>query len=38
MKPIMLVLDDWEGRIAASPVWEKIKGQVDLKSLNGNNR
>jgi D-3-phosphoglycerate dehydrogenase / 2-oxoglutarate reductase len=36
MKPIMIVLDDWEGRIAASAVWEKIKDQVDIKYLNGN--
>ena len=35
MKPIMIILDDWGRRRAASTVWEKIKEQVDLKFLNG---
>ena len=35
MKPVMIVLDDWEGRIAASSCWEKIKTQVDILYFNG---
>jgi D-3-phosphoglycerate dehydrogenase / 2-oxoglutarate reductase len=35
MKPLMIVLDDWEGRIAASSCWEKMKNQVDIKFFNG---
>jgi len=33
MKPLLLILDDWEGRIAASPCWGKIKELVDIKFL-----
>jgi D-3-phosphoglycerate dehydrogenase / 2-oxoglutarate reductase len=35
MKPLLIVLDDWEGRVAASPCWEKMKNEVDIKFLNG---
>jgi D-3-phosphoglycerate dehydrogenase / 2-oxoglutarate reductase len=35
MKPMMIVLDDWEGRIAASAVWRQIEGQVDIHFYNG---
>jgi D-3-phosphoglycerate dehydrogenase / 2-oxoglutarate reductase len=35
MKPTMLVLDDWEGRVAASLSWEKIKERIEMKFLNG---
>jgi phosphoglycerate dehydrogenase-like enzyme len=34
MKPLLLVLDDWEGLIEASPCWEKIKEQVEIRYLN----
>src|SRR5579862_8515220 len=33
MKPLLLILDDWEGRIAASPCWEQIKDKIDIKFL-----
>jgi D-3-phosphoglycerate dehydrogenase / 2-oxoglutarate reductase len=33
MKPLLLVLDDWEGLIAASPYWAQVKDMVDLKFL-----
>jgi len=33
MKPLLLILDDWEGLIAASPHWEKLKEQVEIKFL-----
>src|SRR5664279_61470 len=36
MKPLMIVLDDREGRIAASPVWRQIEGRVDIHFFNGN--
>jgi D-3-phosphoglycerate dehydrogenase / 2-oxoglutarate reductase len=31
MKPVLLVLDDWEGLIAADPCWEKLKQTVEVK-------
>ena len=33
MKPLLLVLDDWEGRIQASPAWLQVNHLVDLKFL-----
>ena len=36
MKRVMIVLDDWEGRIAASSCWEKVNDQVDIHFLNAN--
>ena len=36
MKRVMIVLDDWEGRIAASSCWEKINDRVDIHFFNGN--
>ena len=36
MKRVMIVLDDWEGRIAASSCWEQVNDQVDIHFLNGN--
>ncbi len=33
MKPLLLILDDWEGLIAASPRWDSLKEQVDIKFL-----
>ncbi len=35
MKPLLLVLDDWEGLIAASPCWKEIENIVDIKYLQG---
>ena len=35
MKPILLILDDWEGRVAASECWQKLKDQVEIKFLSG---
>jgi len=34
MKPLLLVLDDWEGCIAASPCWDRLKDVVDIRFLN----
>lgn len=31
MKPLLLILDDWEGRIAASSCWDQLKDQVEIK-------
>jgi D-3-phosphoglycerate dehydrogenase / 2-oxoglutarate reductase len=33
MKPLLLVLDDWEGQIEASPCWSELKGSVDIRFL-----
>ena len=33
MKPLLLILDDWEGLVAASPCWDSLKEQVDIKFL-----
>lgn len=33
MKPLLLILDDWEGRIALSPCWSQLKNKVDIKFL-----
>jgi D-3-phosphoglycerate dehydrogenase len=35
MKPILLILDDWEGRIAASACWQQLKDLVEIKYLQG---
>ena len=35
MKPLVLILDDWEGRVAASSCWNSIKDQVDIQFENG---
>jgi D-3-phosphoglycerate dehydrogenase / 2-oxoglutarate reductase len=35
MKSLMIVLDDWEGKIKASPVWRQIQGEVDIRFFNG---
>jgi len=34
MKPLLLILDDWEGRIKASSCWSQIENLVDIKFLN----
>ncbi len=33
MKPGLLILDDWEGLISASPSWGRLKELVDIKFL-----
>jgi D-3-phosphoglycerate dehydrogenase / 2-oxoglutarate reductase len=33
MKPILLILDDWEGRIAASTCWKKLTELVEIRFL-----
>ena len=33
MKPILLILDDWEGRIAASTCWNKLSELVEIRFL-----
>jgi D-3-phosphoglycerate dehydrogenase / 2-oxoglutarate reductase len=33
MKPLLIVLDDWEGRISASSCWNRLKDFVDIKYL-----
>jgi phosphoglycerate dehydrogenase-like enzyme len=33
MKPLLLILDDWEKRIAASPSWNQLKEMVDIEFL-----
>jgi D-3-phosphoglycerate dehydrogenase / 2-oxoglutarate reductase len=33
MKPLLLILDDWEGRIAASPCWNELRESVDIQFL-----
>jgi phosphoglycerate dehydrogenase-like enzyme len=33
MKPTLLILDDWEKRIAASPSWNQLKELVDIEFL-----
>jgi D-3-phosphoglycerate dehydrogenase / 2-oxoglutarate reductase len=33
MKPILLILDDWEGRIAVSACWKKLSGLVQTRFL-----
>jgi phosphoglycerate dehydrogenase-like enzyme len=33
MKPLLLVLDDWEKRIAASHCWKQLKELVDIEFL-----
>ena len=33
MKPLLLILDDWEGKIAASACWTRLKEYVDIKFL-----
>jgi D-3-phosphoglycerate dehydrogenase len=33
MKPLLLVLDDWEGQIKASPCWSAIRDSVDIRFL-----
>jgi phosphoglycerate dehydrogenase-like enzyme len=33
MKPLLLILDDWEGRIKASGCWSQIENLVDIKFL-----
>src|SRR5580692_1456784 len=33
MKPSLLILDDWEGLVAASPRWGSLQEQVDIKFL-----
>ena len=35
MKPLLIVLDDWEGRIQSSSCWANLKDQVDIKFLKG---
>jgi len=33
MKPLLLILDDWERLISASPHWSRLDGQVEVKFL-----
>jgi D-3-phosphoglycerate dehydrogenase / 2-oxoglutarate reductase len=33
MKPLLLILDDWEGLVARSPVWEQLKEFAEIKFL-----
>jgi len=33
MKPLLLILDDWEGRISASSCWNKLNEIVEIKYL-----
>ena len=33
MKPLLIVLDDWEGRIQASACWDRVKESVEIKFL-----
>jgi D-3-phosphoglycerate dehydrogenase / 2-oxoglutarate reductase len=33
MKPTLLVLDDWEGRMPSSPAWARVKELVDIVFL-----
>ena len=33
MKPVLLILDDWEGRIRSSTCWEQLKDLVTIKFL-----
>jgi D-3-phosphoglycerate dehydrogenase len=33
LKPLLLILDDWEGLIAKSPVWKQLEEFVDIKFL-----
>jgi len=33
MKPLLIVLDDWEGRIQASDCWSQVKELVEIKFL-----
>jgi D-3-phosphoglycerate dehydrogenase / 2-oxoglutarate reductase len=35
MKPLLVILDDWEGRIAASSCWNRLREQVDIQFLTG---
>ncbi len=35
MKPLMIILDDWEGRIAASSCWENVNESVEIRFFNG---
>ncbi len=34
MKVLMIVLDDWENKIAKSSCWDKIKDRVDILFIN----
>lgn len=33
MKPVLIVLDDWEGRISSSSCWNRLKDIVEVKYL-----
>lgn len=33
MKPVLLVLDDWEGLIARNPCWEALKDSIEIRFL-----
>lgn len=33
IKPLLVILDDWEGRIAASSCWDQFKDIVEIKFL-----
>jgi D-3-phosphoglycerate dehydrogenase / 2-oxoglutarate reductase len=33
MRPVLLILDDWEGRIAASTCWNQLREQVEIRFL-----
>src|ERR1700739_55446 len=34
MKPVLLILDDWEGQIAKNLCWKELKDTVEIKFLN----
>jgi len=33
MKPLLIILDDWEGRIRSSACWDQLKDLVEIKFL-----
>jgi len=35
MKPLLLIADDWEGRIATSPCWLRLAATIDIHFLKG---
>jgi len=32
-KPLLIVLDDWEGLIAQNPCWDRLRELVDIQFL-----
>ena len=35
MKPLLVILDDWEGYIHSSTCWSQVKGLVEIKFIKG---